>query len=121
METIGYPTRSRVMGVICEQIFFWGAVQMPKGPDPYLPPNVNIMIYQKPQGKRWQAPNSEHRHPVFIKSIARFLQKYATPYFAKVLILVNKTVRDLPKYGGNLQEKRDVCMHHILEKLMNPN
>ena len=51
----------------------------------------------------------------------RFLQKYATPNFVKLLIAGNKTVRNLPKYGGKLQGKRDMCMHHILEKFMNPN
>ena len=65
--------------------------------------------------------NPEHRHPVLIKFMARFLQKYATPYFAKVLIAGNKTMRDLPKYEGNLHVKRDMCMHHILEKCMSPN
>ena len=53
--------------------------------------------------------------------MARFLQKYATPYFAKLLIAGNKTVRGFPRYGGNLQGKRDMCMQHILEKFMNPN
>ena len=48
-------------------------------------------------------------------------EKYATPYFAKLFIAENKTVRDLPKYGVNLHGKRDMCMHHILEKCMNPN
>ena len=33
----------------------------------------------------------------------------------------NKTVRDLPKYGRNLHGNRDMCMHHILAKYMNPN
>ena len=43
-------------------------------------------------------------------------ETYATPYFEKVLIAGSKKVRDLPKYGGNLQVKRDMCMDHILEK-----
>ena len=100
---------------------FFGAVQMPKGPDPYLPPTKNGIRYQKSQGKGWQVPNPENCHPVFIKFMARFLQKYARPYFAKVLIVRRKTVRGFPKYGGNFQGKRDMCMHHILEKCMNPN
>ena len=94
---------------------FFSAVQMPKVPEPYSPPTGNLIRYQKPQVKVWQAPNPEHRHPVFIEFMVRFLQKYATHYFAKVLILGNKTVRDLPKYGGNFQGKRDMCMHHTLE------
>ena len=53
--------------------------------------------------------------------MSRFLQKYATSYFSKVLIAGNKRVRDLTKYGDNLHGKRDMCMHHILEKYMNPN
>ena len=87
---------------------------MSKGPDPYSPPTGNGIRDQRPQGKGWQAPNPEHRHPVFIKFMARFLKKYATPYFAKLLIAGNRTVRDLTKYGGNLQGKRDMCMHYIL-------
>ena len=51
----------------------------------------------------------------------RFLQKYSTPYFTKVLIVGNKKVRDYPKFGGNMQGKRDICMQHILAKYMNPN
>ena len=48
-------------------------------------------------------------------------EKYATPYFAKVLIVGNKIVQYLPKIGGGVQVKRYMCMHHILEKFMNPN
>ena len=33
----------------------------------------------------------------------------------------NKTVCDLPKFGGNLQGKRDMRVHHILAKFMNHN
>ena len=53
--------------------------------------------------------------------MARFLQKYVTPYFEKVMIAGNKTVRDFPNFRGNLKDKRYMCMHHILEKCMNPN
>ena len=73
------------------------------------------------QGKGCQAQNPEHRHPVLVKFMAKFLQKYSTPYFAKVLVTGNKKTKDLPKYGGNLHGKRDMCMHHILEKCRNPN
>ena len=100
---------------------FPGAVQRPTGPDPYSTQAGNGTRYQIPKGKGWQGPNPEHCYPVLIKFMARFLQKYITHYFAKVLIAGNKTVRDLPKYGGKLQGKRDMCMHHILEKCMNPN
>ena len=47
--------------------------------------------------------------------------KNSTPYFAKVLVAGNKTTKDLPKYGGNLHGKRDMCMHQILAKFRNPN
>ena len=73
------------------------------------------------QGKGCQAQNPEHRHPVLIKFMENFLQKYSTPYFAKVLVAGNKKVKDLPKYGGNLHCKRDMCMHHIVEESRNPN
>ena len=53
--------------------------------------------------------------------MAKFLQKYSTPYFAKVLVEGNKTTKYLPKYGGKLHGKRDMCMHHILEKRRNPH
>ena len=53
--------------------------------------------------------------------MAKFLQKYATPYFAKVLVAGNKTTKDLPKYWVNLHGKMDMCMYHILEKFKNPN
>ena len=53
--------------------------------------------------------------------MAKFLQKYSTPYFAKLLVAVNKTTKDLPKYGGNLHGKRDMCMKHIWDKSRNPN
>ena len=90
---------------------FFGAVQIPKGPDSYPPPTVNGIRYQKPQGKGLQAKIPEHCYPVFIKFMARLLKKYATPYFEKLLVVGNKT----------LQGKRDMCIHHILKESMNPN
>ena len=48
-------------------------------------------------------------------------EKYSTPYFEKRLVAGNKTTNFLPKYGGNLHGKRDMYMHHILEKYRNPN
>ena len=53
--------------------------------------------------------------------MTKFLQKYSTPYFVKVLVAGNKTTKYLSKYGGNLHGKRDMCMYHILEKHRNPN
>ena len=100
---------------------FSGAVPILRGPDPYSQPSGNVTGAQTPQGRGWQAPILEHCHPVFIKFMARFLQKYSTPYLEKLLISVNKTVRDLPKFGGNIQGKRYIYMHHILAKCINPN
>ena len=59
--------------------------------------------------------------PVLIKFIAKFLQKDATPYFETLLMVENKTVKYLPKYGGNLHGKRNMCMQHILKKCRNSN
>ena len=98
---------------------FPGTVQRPTILDPYS--TQAIKGIQNPQGKGWQAQNPEHFHPVLIKFMENFLQKCATPYFSKVLIAGNKTVRYLPKYWGKLHGKRDMCMHHILEKCRNPN
>ena len=53
--------------------------------------------------------------------MAKFLQKYSAPYLVKVLVAGNKTPKDLSKYGGKLHGKRDMCMHHVLEKCRNPN
>ena len=113
---------ARVKGEICKKIgFFSGAVQRPTGTNPYSTQAGNGTRYQIPQGNGWQAQNPEHHHKVIINYMARFLEKYAIPYFSKLLIAGNKTVRNLPKYGGNLQGKRDICVHHILEKCMKPN
>ena len=81
---------------------FYSAVSMPRGPDPYLNPSGNTTGEKTPQGKGWQALIPENRHPFFIKFMARFLQKYTKPYFAKVLIAVNKTLQDFSKFGGSL-------------------
>ena len=89
-----------------------GTIQRPTSLEPYLKKARKGM--QNSQVKGWQAQNPEHRHPELFKFMADFLQKYSTPYFAKVLIAGNKTVKDLPKYGGNLHGKQDMCMHHIL-------
>ena len=55
------------------------------------------------------------------KFMAKFLQKYSSRYLAKVLVAGDKTTKDLPKYARNLHGKRDMCMHHILEKCRKPN
>ena len=94
-------------------------VQRPKSLDPYST-HARKEI-QNLQGKGWQTQNPEHCHPVLVKFMAKFLQKYSTPYFAKVLVAGNKTTKDFPKYGGNLHGKRDMCMHQILAKFRNPN
>ena len=63
--------------------FFSGYIQRPTSLYPYLTqarkgiPNL--------QGKGWQKKNPEHRHPVLVKFMAKFLQKYSTPYFAGTL------------------------------------
>ena len=98
---------------------FPGNVQRPTSLDPYATQARKGI--QNLQGNGWQTQNTEHRHPVLIKFMAKFLQKYSTPYFAKVLVAGNKTTKYLPKYGGNLHGKRDMCMYHILEKCRNPN
>ena len=37
------------------------------------------------------------------------------------MVAGNNTTKYLPKYGGNLHGKRDMCMHQILEKRRNPH
>ena len=116
---LGNPTWNIQGGNMQANGVFSGTVQTPTSLDPYLTQAIKRM--QNSQEKGWQAQNPEHRHPVLIKFMARFLQKYSIPYFAKLLIAGNKTVKCLPKYGGNLHGKRDMCMNHILEKYRNPN
>ena len=46
------------MGVICKKYgVFFGAVQMPKGTDPYSPQTGNGIRDQIPQGQGWKEPN----------------------------------------------------------------
>ena len=116
---LGNPPRQDSGGGYAIKWGFPGTVQRPTILDLYSTQARNGI--QNPHGKGWQAQNPEHRHPVLIKFMSRFLQKYVTPYFAKLLIAGKKTVRYLPKYWGNLHGKRDMCMHHILEKYRNPN
>ena len=87
---------------------FSGNVQSPTSLDPYST-QVRKGI-QHLQGKGWQTQNPEHRHPVLVKFMAKILQKYSTPYFEKVLVSRNRTTKDLPKYGGKLHGKREMCM-----------
>ena len=98
---------------------FPGTFQRPKSLDTYSKQARKEIKH--PKGKVWQSQNSEHCHPVLIKFMTRLLQKYTKPYFEKVLIPGNRTVRYLLKYEGKLQGKRDMRMHHILEKFRNPN
>ena len=96
-----------------------GNVQRPTSLDPYSTQAKKVIQFL--QGKGWQIQNPEHRHPLLVNFMANFLQKYSTPYFAKVMVAGNKTTKDFPKYGGNLHGKRDMCMHHIFAKSRNPN
>ena len=98
---------------------FPGNVQRPTTLDPYSTQARKGV--KNLQGKGWQTKNLEHHHPVLIKLMEKLVQKYSTPYFAKVLVAGNKATKYLPKYGGNLHGKRGMCMHHILEKNRNPN
>ena len=98
---------------------FTGTIQRPTSLDPYS--KLTRKGMQNSQEKIWKSQNPEHRYPVLIKFMARFLQKDSTPYFEKVLITGNKRVKNLQKYGGHLHGKRDMYMHHILEKCRNPN
>ena len=90
---------------------FPGNVQRPTTLDPYLTQERKGI--QNLQGKGRQTQNIEHRHPVLVKFMAKFLQKYSAPYLAKLLVTVNKTTKYLLKYGGNLHSKRYMCMHQI--------
>ena len=96
-----------------------GNVQRPTSLDPYSTQARKGI--QNLQGKVWQTQNPEHRHPVLVKFMAKFLQKYSTPYFEKLLVVGNKTTKDLSKLWGNLHGNMDMCMHHILEKCRNQN
>ena len=89
---------ARFRGGVCKKMgFFMGTVQRPTSIDPYSTQSRKGM--QNSQGKVWQAQNPEHRHPVIVNFMEKFIQKYSTPYFAKVLIAGNNIVKDLPKYG----------------------
>ena len=56
---------------------FPGTVQSPTSLETYsTQARKGIQILQ---GKGWQAQNPEHCHPVLIKFMAKFLQKYSTP------------------------------------------
>ena len=94
-------------------------VERPTSLDPYsTQAKKGIKILQW-EGQKTQNP--EHRHPVLVKFMAKFFQKQPTPYFAKVLVAVNKTTKDFPKYGGNLNGKREMCINHIMKKYRKTN
>ena len=78
---------------------FTDNVQRPTHLDPYSTQARKGI--QHLQGKGWQTQNPEHRHLVLVRFMAKFLQKYSTPYFAKVLVAGNITTKGFPKYGGN--------------------
>ena len=92
---------------------FGGYQHRRQGPDPLSPPVSSGQATKSLQGKGWVPPNPDPRHLFFINFMGKFLQRYGTPYFTKVLIAGNKKVGDLPQYGGNMRGKRDVCYHHI--------
>ena len=74
----------------------WGLFRYCAKSNKFIPLfNTSKKGNSKSTREKWQAQNLEHRHPVLIKFTARFLQKYATPYFAKVLIAGNKKVKYL--------------------------
>ena len=98
---------------------FPGNVQKPTSLDPYSTQARKWI--QKLQGKGWQTQNTEYLHPVLVKFMAKLLRKYSILYLEKVLVAGNKTMKYFPKFGGDLHGKRDMCMHHILEKWKNPN
>ena len=116
---LGNPPGQELGGEYASNWGFSGNVQRSASLDHYSKQARKGM--QNPQGKVWQTQNPEHRHPVLVKLMPRLLQKYSRPYFAKVMVTANKTTKDLPKYGGKLHGKRDMCMHHILDKCRNPN
>ena len=98
---------------------FSGAVPISRGLDHYAQPSVNLTRAQTPQGMVCQELFLEHSHPFFIKFMARFLQKYLTPYFAKVLIAGNKTVPDLPEFGGICRVRETyVCTIFLINVLI---
>jgi len=100
---------------------FGGNQHRPQGQDPFSPPVSSGQATKPLQGKGWVPPSPDPRHPFFINFMGKFLQRYGTPYFTKVLIAGNKKVGNLPRYGGNMQGKRDVCYHHLLAKCTNQN
>ena len=96
---LGNPPWQDFGGKYASRWGFSGTVQRPTRLNNYS--TQSRQGIQNSQEKGWQAQNPEHRHPVLIKIMAKFLQKYSTPYFEKVLIAGNKTLKYLPKYGGN--------------------
>ena len=71
-------------GNMQENRVYSGNFQRPTSLDTYV--TYTRKGIQNLQGKVWQTKNPEHRHPVLVKFMANFLQKYSTPYFAKVLV-----------------------------------
>ena len=96
---MGNPLWQGSGGEYASKWFFYGAIQRKKGPGPYSTQAGKGTIYQTPQGKIWQAPKPEQLHPVLIKFMARFLQKYATHYFVKLLIAKKNSERFAKIWG----------------------
>ena len=127
--TTGPPTPTRGKGIVVNPMGHFPVPSQFQGVQTLIHSHQGIQLkhrhhkggncIRQSQNITIQFPSSFH--PVSIQFMARLLQKYATLYFAKLLIAGNKTVHDLKKIGSNLQGKRDICMHHILTKCINPN
>ena len=101
---LGNPPGQDSGGGYASKWGFPGNVQRPTSLDPYsTQARKGIKNLQE---KVWQTQKPEHCHPVLVKFMAKFLQKYSTPYFAKLLVAGNKTTKYFPKYGVNLHGKR---------------
>ena len=111
---LGNPPGKESGGEYVSNWGFSGNVQRPSSLDPYSTQSRKGI--QNLQGKGWQTQNTEYLHPVLVKFMAKILRKYSILYLEKVLVAGNKTMKYFPKFGGDLHGKRDMCMHHILEK-----
>ena len=112
--------QGKTQGGVCKQMVFFQATS--KGQQ------VQTLIQHKQERKCKIHQGRDGRHKTQNTAIQCssnlwqiFCKEYSTPYFAKVLVAGNKTIKYLPKYGGNLHGNRDMCMHHILEKCRNQN
>ena len=77
--------------------------------------------------------NTQFTREGMIDTQFRILPSSARQIYGKVLEKIFHTLfrkgtgrrkqdnKDFPNYGGKIHSKRDMCMHHILEKCRNPN